>query len=553
MSVLLFLSLLRPKTAFVLQPKPCVSGSYKNTSSIGPCSVCPPGTKNSGNYPAIICEPCDLQSFCPLGASGDILHNDFMLYKSYNQTFKYPESHLIDDFDDMLMRNFFFVEETVDCVFKLPLVWTLIAIAINFIICFIMFLIKRWQPTSVDIRRKQVKVFFKQIDIIGEGELLAGGFASLVVLTIIIHSCWFAYDYLHSYPLEGVHSSRLHCRNNQTNTKFDNALQLPLPETDGTYETIFDMLNKQKFTMTIHLINTGAKCDNITVERLRYMGVSEHITKQNCTLLDGNVTGSFSLDLYTHIDFIQVTIEGPYFIGALRICLYGQKSSDEVQDQKRHQLDELDVCALFYKDNETIGLSTYYSIHLIKVINVTEPLKSTDTTIYSGRWAPNMRSVDDLSDRDYFEKDGHYLRYASVSTTFKVRLKEEFYFLQNNQSPIVRHYELIFHTFLFIFLIIDIFAMGFVIYKLWCQPVLRRLVSARHNMLQRKLQSSNNLEMNLTTTIDEDNQLHCGTSNGLTAQATSATIKQSELSLSQLSGEYTFFSIEFKQKTENLC
>jgi hypothetical protein len=72
-------------------------------------------------------------------------------------------------------------------------------------------------------------------------------------------------------------------------------------------------------------------------------------------------------------------------------------------------------------------------------------------------------------------------------------------------------------------------------------------------MLQRKLQSSNNLEMNLTTTIDEDNQLHCGTSNGLTAQATSATIKQSELSLSQLSGEYTFFSIEFKQKTENLC
>jgi hypothetical protein len=533
------LSLLRPKSAFVLQPKPCVSGSYKNTSSIGPCSVCPPGTKNSGDYPASKCQPCNSSSFCPLGASGDILHNDFKLYKSYNQTFKYPESPLIDDYDDMLMRNFLVVEDTLDCVFKLPLIWTLIAIAMNFIIWFIMFLIKTWPRTSTDIHRKRAKAFFKQIDIIGEGELLAGGFASLVVLVIIIHSCWFAHDYLYSYPLEGVHSSRLHCRNNQTNTKFDNALQLPLPEIDGTYETIFDMLNKQKFTMTIHLINTGAKCDNIIVERLRYMGVSENIIKQNCTLLDRNATGSFSFDLYTPTDFIQVTIEGPYFIGALRLCLHGEKSSDEVQEQKHHQLDELDVCTLFNKDNETIRLSTYFSIHLIKVINVTEPLKDTDATIYSGRWAPNIKSVDDLSDRDYLKKDGEYLRYASLSTTFKVRLKEEFYFLQNNQSPIVRLYELIFHTFLFIFLIIDIFAMGFVIYKLWCQPLLRRLVLARHNMLKHKLQSSNNVEMNLITRTDEDNQHLYYSADGMATPAESATIKQSELP-SKFSGECTF-------------
>ncbi|CAF3816648.1 unnamed protein product [Adineta steineri] len=557
----------RPKIAFVLQPKPCVSGTYKNISSIGPCTVCPSGTKNSGNYPAIICQPCNSKSFCPLGASGNIRYNDFLLYKSYNQTFKYPESPLIDDYDDMLMRNFLVVEETMDCVFKLPLVWTLIAIVMSFIIWFIMFLIKRWQLNSVDIHRNRAKAFFKQIDIIGEGELLVGGLASFVVLTIIIHSCWFAHDYLHSYPLEEVNSSRLHCRNNQVNTKFDNALQLPLPETDGTYETIFDMLNKQKFTMTIDLINTGAKCANITVERLRYMGAAESIIKQNCTLLDRNVTGSFSFDLSTHTDFVQVTIQGPYFIGALRICLHGEKGLDEVQEQKRHQLDELDVCTLFYKENQTIGLSTYFSINLIKVINVTEPLTATDDTYYTGRWAPNIRYVDDLSDRDYFKKDGQHLRYASLSTTFKIRLKEEFYFLLNNQSPIVRLYELIFHTFLFIFLIIDIFAMGFVVYKLWCQPLLRRLLSARHNILRRKLQlnhtetmadpssqrqlsmkdtnapSSNDLEMNLTT------------------QAASTTIKQSKLSSSELSDQssllvtnslFEYFDKRFETMTQNI-
>jgi hypothetical protein len=154
------------------------------------------------------------------------------------------------------------------------------------------------------------------------------------------------------------------------------------------------------------------------------------------------------------------------YIGALRLCLHGEKGSDELPKQKRYQLDELDVCTLFYKDNETIGLSTYFSIHLIKVINVTEPLKAIDDTNYSGRWAPNIKYVDDFSDKNYFEKDGQYLRYASLSTTFKLQLKEEFYFLQNNQSPIVRLYQFIFHTFLFIFLVIDIFAMVFVIYKL---------------------------------------------------------------------------------------
>ncbi len=241
--------------------------------------MCPPGTKNSGDHPAIKCQPCNSKSFCPLGSTGDVPHDEFMLYESYNQTFEYPETAIIDDYDDMLMRNFFVAENTFDCMLKLPRIWTFMAIGLSFIVWLVMF----------------------------------------------------ANDYFHSYPIETAKSSRLLCKNNQNNTKFDNALQLPLPEPEAGYDSIFDMLNKQKFTMTIHLINTGAKCKNITVERLKHIGTAEPIKIYDCTLLNHNVIGSFTFNLSTHTDSVQVSIKGPYFIGALRICLYGPKSLDKLE------------------------------------------------------------------------------------------------------------------------------------------------------------------------------------------------------------------------------
>ena len=441
--------------------------------------MCPPGTKNSGNHPAIKCQPCNEESFCPLGSTGDVLHDEFILHGSYNQTFEYPETPIINDYDDILMRNFFVLEDSYHCSLKLPRFWTFMAIGFAFIVWLIMFFIKRRQPTRVDTHRKRAKILLKQIDIIGEGELLAGGLASLVVLVIILHSCWFAYDYFRSYPIETTQSSRHGCKNNQTNTKFDNALQLPLPETDGNYDPIFNMLNEQKFTMTIHFINTGARCSNIIVERLRHIGTAEMIPIHNCTLLNHNVTGSFAFNLSTHTDSVQVSIIGPYFIGALRICLYGPKSLDKIEELKRHRVEKLDVCTLFYTDDQTIGLTNNFNVHLIKVINITEPLKVKDETNYTGRWAPYIKYTGDLSDEHYFKRDGQYLRYTPLITTFNVEFNEEFYFLLNNQSPIVHLYELIFHTFLFNFLIIDIVAMVFVIYKLWCRPPLRRLLLQR--------------------------------------------------------------------------
>ena len=469
---------------FTLYSKPCVNGSYKNISDIGPCKICPTGTKNSGKS-NLVCKPCKSSSFCPPGATNEVNLSHF---PSYNQTFVYPQSPTVDDYDDLLIRNFFTIETSMHCIIRLPLFWTFVAVTISFLIWLLMLVIKMRQSTVAYNHRERLKRLLKQMDLIGEGERLVGGLATLVILTIIIYSSWFANDYLNSYPIESYNTTRQNCKNNQINTKFDNALQLLMPSISGNYPRIFEMLDQQQLTMTVYLINTGAQRQNIIVERISRVGSPDLISPEIWNFSNPHATVSFSFNV-THSDVLHVTIRGSYFIGALRLCLSGPSDVKNILSEV-HNLRELDVCTLFYKDNQTIGLSTDFTVRLIKIINNTEPLRPDDNETYDGRWAPYISYVDDLSDEHYFKKDGEYLRYTSPETTFTVRFKEEVYFLENNQSPIIRRYELIFHTFIFGFLLIDIFAMMIVVYRLWLQPPLRRLLQFHNCPLEHELRSN---------------------------------------------------------------
>jgi hypothetical protein len=185
-----------------------------------------------------------------------------------------------------------------------------------------------------------------------------------------------------------------------------------------------------------------------------------------------------------------VGISGPYFIGALRICLRG-RSNTEGEDSELHRLHELDICTIFYTKNQTIALSTTFTVRLIKVINVTKPLKRDDMTYYDGRWAPFITYADTLSDESYFAEKGEYLRYASKQTTINIELEEEIYFVQNNQSPIIRRGALFFRTVLFSFSLIEIFAMIFLLYKLWFHPIRRHIQISHHNQTDEEFQFSN--------------------------------------------------------------
>ncbi|UJR19390.1 hypothetical protein I4U23_022520 [Adineta vaga] len=474
------------RSLYVLQPKPCVSGTYKNTSGPGPCTICPPNTKNPGNYPSIKCQSCNSSAFCPLGASDEVNLTEF---NSYIQTFSYPDTPTIDDYDDLLLLNFFPTNIKFSCLVFTPLFWTVIATALCLMMWSIMFLIKHRRPTPIDIYRQRAKVIFKHNDLIGEGERWIGGLASIVIFTIIIYCAIFAFFFFVSYPIETSEAVHKECDNNRRNSKFDNALQLPLPGIDGTYWKIFNMLNKQPFTMTIHLINTRAQCNDIIVERNRHTGTPLSIVETNCTLSLNSSSGSFSFDLPTHTSNVRIGISGPYFIGALRLCLHG-KSDVETEDSALHRLHELDVCTLFYTNNQTIGLATVFIVRLIKVINVTKPLTRNDRTYYDGIWAPFITYTDILSDELFFAERGEYLRYDSKETTINIQFTEEIYFVQNNQSPIIRRGALFFRTVLFSFSLIEIFAMVFLLYKLWFHPIHRRVSPSHNDLVENELQTS---------------------------------------------------------------
>ncbi|CAF4149831.1 unnamed protein product, partial [Adineta steineri] len=82
----------------IFQSAPCPSGTYKNETGYGVCTICPPQTKNPGNEPAIECSSCLSNSFCPLGSIDDVT---LINYTSYIQTFAYPNSPDTNSYDDI--------------------------------------------------------------------------------------------------------------------------------------------------------------------------------------------------------------------------------------------------------------------------------------------------------------------------------------------------------------------------------------------------------------------------------------------------------------------
>jgi hypothetical protein len=78
-----------------------------------------------------------------------------------------------------------------------------------------------------------------------------------------------------------------------------------------------------------------------------------------------------------------------------------------------------------------------------------------------------------------YEQDGKYLRYMNERTIFLIVFSEQPFFVQNNQKPIVRIAELSFHTLLVFTLIIELFAMAFLLFKLIAMPLIRIFLRCR--------------------------------------------------------------------------
>jgi len=451
----------------IMKPKICIAGTYKNTSGFGPCTICPPQTMNpsddtSKSYNQ--CRPCTPTSFCPLGSTDDISLDGL---SSYTQSFSYPDTPNINNYDDLLFQNMFVISATTHCIPYSPMFWGVLIIALCFLIWFIMKILKLYKFRSTHRYRNKAKRVLKQFDIISEGERWIGGLFSIAAIVLISFSFWFASQYRTTYPIRISNSIFISCQTDMHNTLYSSALQLPLPSVDGKHLPILDMFNNQPLTMTIDLVNTRAVCSSITVQQNR-PSVKYLPIQQNCTTDSvNNATLSATFSVPPHPTTIQMNITGAYFIGGIRLCLRGPQLVQEV-----NTLHQLDACQFYFTENQTIGHDVTIPIILIKMINETKQLQVDGDTFYDGRWIPTWNTASGLCDQLIYEQDGEYLRYASYQSFLTIILTEQPFFLQNTQQPIIRTAELIFHTLLFTSLVIELFGFAFLIIKIFILPFL---------------------------------------------------------------------------------
>jgi hypothetical protein len=454
---------------FYYEPRLCIGGTYKNCSSLGPCELCPPHTRNPGTFPDRIvqCIPClnnSSSSFCPLASLVDI---DLTTIPSYSQAIAYPESADTTDIEDLLIRNIFKIGSSSRCLIISPLFWTLIVSGLCIFIFILMIILKLCAWNQCIKCRTNTKNIFKHTDIIGEGERLTGGLATLTIVVLISFSYWFSASFIRRYPIEQVFEpAAFVCDQSLMNAQFSTGLEpLSLPKSKDA-QPIFDLLDKQIFNVTVELINTGFTCDAIIIQE-NLIGTKYVPIGNDCIESVLNGTTSVTFTLSKHQTTLQMNITGPYWIGGIRLCIRGQG-----QISMNNILRQLDICQFYATHNETIGRFISLPFVFIKNINMTQPLSSEGSTHYSGLWMPTFTTVS-LSDEAYYTEFGNYLRYTSSLTTIQIILDERPFFIKNIQQPIVRTAELIFHDLLFTSLCIELFALAFLLIKLVIIPLLK--------------------------------------------------------------------------------
>ncbi|CAF3424343.1 unnamed protein product, partial [Rotaria sp. Silwood2] len=422
----------------------CIPGTARNTTSFEPCLLCPSNMKSNGSG-AMQCYPCQINnSLCLRGSIYEINKNKLT---DYDQAEPYPDSPDVTEFDDILLHNIFlFRTISSSCLVISPLFWATLAIALSFIILIVM-IILTYFPEHKNYRRL-IKTIFKRFDLLKEGELWLGGLASIIIVVLIIFTCRFSDMFLNLYPIEETsHDARMavSCDSSLLNAKFITSLQLLSIHKHEQEQSIFDMLDQQHITLTIHFIGTAFSCKNVSMQQNMDRGQSISSTSFNCSFDNENFILSVSTLLPQHRISVEFNLKGPYFVGGFRLCLSGPSKT---QNEKKYIVEELDFCQMFSPLNETLTVNALVNIKMTKTINRTMGMSINDDSMYGGLWLPKL-SVTTLSDALVYEENGEYLRYLPERTSLIVDMSESDFFVQNTQEPIARRNEIIFYTVLF--------------------------------------------------------------------------------------------------------
>ncbi|CAF3714777.1 unnamed protein product [Rotaria sordida] len=466
----------------------CPRGTYKSIRGPTPCTVCPTRTRSSSSnvsynssqginvgYPTIQCIACSSNSICPLASISDVNKS---LFQSKSQAYAYPTSSSMASFDDILMENTFILHTNpYRCLLISPFFWALITLCLAFIILLIMGILY-FSPT----RKKhfqRLKCLLRHSDLIGNGELWFGGLISFSIIVLIGYSFWFGTVFVIEYPIEKSNDPYFVCDKSITNTQFSSTLQLLATIKSDEERPIFDMLDNQKFTMTINFLQTGFTCNDVA-EQENIGTYSVTFPPGNCTEESDSAILTVAYNIPSHQMTIQINLTGLYYIGGARICLTG---SFATMNDSAYVVQKLDYCQLFYTSDQTLSQTIEINFALTKVINRTESLDYSDSTNYSGIWIPTS-SNGSLNDRLTYLQQGAFLRYLSTQHILIISFSETEFYVINKQEPIARRGEIIFHNILFTTTIIGIFALGFLLFKLIFTPILKWIINHKKFLLK---------------------------------------------------------------------
>ena len=454
-------------------PSPCVPGTFTATLDILPCSLCPQGKTTNGLSGQFMCALCETDAFCPPGAAFGNVSLSLPLFKSVNQAHAYPLSPQSTRFDNILMQNMFVIHSSASshCLTVSPLFWALIATAVGVCIWIVMVVVKHHVRNARSQQiRNGIKHLIKKTDLVGEGELVAGGLASFAIIVLAAFAFSFSNSYYYRYPIESLAgNATFTCDPTISNAQFTSGL-MPLGIPHNAREApIFEMLNAQPFTLHIDLINTLFTCTDVTLVQIKDRIVP--LTIQSCNMSTDSL--SISAALPSHSVSLQLLLNGANTIGGLRLGLEGPGASNESHELEGiYSLMNLTSFETFWDPARLLTRAPSLTCYLTKLVNHTYGLSEHEPLHFSGLWLPSWS----VSVYDTFMDESEYNYAASSSSVVTMSISETPYYTVNTQKPITDFADLILTNILFTIVCLEIFGLAFLIFKLIALPLLKRLI-----------------------------------------------------------------------------
>ena len=438
----------------LMSTDPCIPGTYKSEWGLTPCQLCPPGTLNNGTSGAQ-CDPCgsgngSSSSICFRGASRTIPRHRLF---DCDQADAFPDSSEWNEFDDVLLNHVFKLDSISNphCLTVAPLFWGSIAIGLGVIFFFVIILLGRSSRTMRS--QRLIKHFFIHLDLIGEGELWLGGLLTLAIVVLIVFTCKFSVSFNALYPIETLASQMgesSSCDSDLINAKFSSSLKLLATRKQPDERPIFNLLDQQNITLTVEFISTGFQCSNVSLQQNFPRLQAQKISKYECLYQAENDILSVSTVLPRHLTTVQFNLQGPFFVGGLRLCLSGPETSIE---KGRYTVKSLNFCHFVYTPDQVLSIDSVANIEMTKVINRTKAVYfDTDgRDAFTGRWLPTWTTEQSSlwDSHIYTDKQNEYLRSLNWQLLFIVEMGEAKFYMNNIQEPVARGYEIVFKTVLF--------------------------------------------------------------------------------------------------------